>query len=140
MVRFKSIILKFVFHLSPMLFWSPCSFFLPSFEQIIYIFMIIFYLLFNLLAITFVISVVFQGLQKHLFGFPDLCSGKESASQCRRCGFNPWVGKIPWRKKWLPTPVFLPGEFQVHRSLARYSSWDRKELDMSEHACTHLLQ
>jgi len=39
-------------------------------------------------------------------------SGKESACQCRRCGFDPWVGKIPWRRKWQPTPVFLPGKFQ----------------------------
>ena len=39
--------------------------------------------------------------------------GKESACQCRRwkrCGFDPWVGKIPWRRKWQPTPVFLPGK------------------------------
>ena len=38
-----------------------------------------------------------------------LC-GKESTCQCRRCGFDPWIGKIPWRRKWQPTPVFLPGE------------------------------
>ena len=37
-------------------------------------------------------------------------NGKESACQCRRCGFDPWVGKIPWRRKWQPTPVFLPGK------------------------------
>ena len=37
--------------------------------------------------------------------------------QCRRPEFDPWVGKIPWRRKCLPTPVFLPGEFQVQRSL-----------------------
>ena len=36
-------------------------------------------------------------------------SGKESACQCRRHGFDPWVGKILWRRKWQPTPVFLPG-------------------------------
>ena len=35
--------------------------------------------------------------------------GKESACQCRRPGFDPWVRKIPWRRKWQPTPVFLPG-------------------------------
>jgi len=39
----------------------------------------------------------------------------------RRFGFNPWVGKIPWRRAWQPTPVFLPGETQVKRSLASYS-------------------
>ena len=37
--------------------------------------------------------------------------------QCRRPGFNPWVVKIPWRRKWKPTPVFLPGEFHGQRSL-----------------------
>ena len=36
-------------------------------------------------------------------------SGKEPACQCRRCGFYPWVGMIPWRRKWQPSPVFLPG-------------------------------
>ena len=37
--------------------------------------------------------------------------------QCRRCSFNPWVGKIPWRWAWLPTPVFLPGKSHGQRSL-----------------------
>ena len=37
--------------------------------------------------------------------------GKEPASQCKRHGFDPWLGKIPWRRKWQPTPVFLPGKF-----------------------------
>ena len=48
-------------------------------------------------------------------------SGKESACQCRRLGFNPWVRKIPWSRKWQPTPVFLPGEFLGQRSLVGYS-------------------
>jgi len=46
-------------------------------------------------------------------GFPVGASGKEPACQCRRCNrcrFDPWVGKIPWRRTWQPTPVFLPGE------------------------------
>ena len=46
--------------------------------------------------------------------------------------FSPQVGKIPWRRKWLPTPVFSPGEFHGQRSLAGYSPWDRKELDTTE--------
>ena len=37
-------------------------------------------------------------------------SGKEATCQCRRCGFKPCVGKIPWRRKWQPTPIFLPEE------------------------------
>ena len=44
-------------------------------------------------------------------------------------GFHPWVRKIPWRRKWQPTPVFLPGKFQGHRSLAGYSPRGCKELD-----------
>ena len=66
-------------------------------------------------------------------------SGEESTCQCRRRrkhGFDPWVGKILWRRKWQPTPVFLPGESLGQRSLAGYSSWDWKELDMVEHAYT----
>ena len=69
--------------------------------------------------------------------------GKESACQCRRhkrCKFNPWIGKIPWRKKWQPTPVFLPGQFHGQRSLVGYSLWGCKELDMTEqstHTCMH---
>ena len=44
-------------------------------------------------------------------GFPGDASGKEPACQCRckRRGFDPWVGKITWSRKWQPTPVFLPG-------------------------------
>ena len=41
---------------------------------------------------------------------PCSSDGKESACQCRRPGFDPWVEKIPWRREWQPTPVFLPGE------------------------------
>ena len=45
----------------------------------------------------------------------------------RRCRFDSWVGKIPWRRKWLSPPVFLPGEFHGQRSLEGYSSWGHKE-------------
>ena len=40
--------------------------------------------------------------------------------------FDPWVGKIPWRREWLPTPVFLPGEFHGQRSLVGYSPGGRR--------------
>ena len=46
-----------------------------------------------------------------LYGLPIWLSGKESPCQCRRCRFDSWVGKILWRRKWQPIPVFLPGEF-----------------------------
>ena len=52
--------------------------------------------------------------------------------QCRRPGFDPWVGKIPWRREWQPTPVFLPGESHGQRNLAGYSPWGHKESGMTE--------
>ena len=57
---------------------------------------------------------------------------------CRRPGFSPWIGKIPWRREWQPTPVFVPGEFHGQRILAGYSPWGHKELDMPERL-THTL-
>ena len=66
-------------------------------------------------------------------------SGKESTCQCRRhkrCRFNPRVGKIPWCRKWQPTPAFLPGKSQGQRSLAGYSPWGCIESYMTEHTCT----
>ena len=52
--------------------------------------------------------------------------------QCRRPGFDPWVGKIPWRRKWQSTPGLLPGKSHGLRSLVGYSAWGRKESDMTE--------
>ena len=59
--------------------------------------------------------------------------------QCRRPSFKPWVGKFPWRMKWQPTPVFLPGQAHGQRSLAGYSSWGHKQLEMTEQL-THTSQ
>ena len=74
-------------------------------------------------------------------GFPGGARGKEPACQCRRrkrCGFDPWVEKIPWRRTWQPTPVFLLGEFHGQRSLAGYSPRGRKvRHDWSSIACMH---
>ena len=53
--------------------------------------------------------------------------------QCRRLEFNSWTMKIPWRRDWQSTPVFLPREFHVQRSLAGYSLWNLKESDITEH-------
>jgi len=54
-------------------------------------------------------------------GFPGGASGKESACLWKRHGFDPWVRKIPWRRAWQPTPVFLPGESRGQRRLVGYS-------------------
>ena len=50
-------------------------------------------------------------------------NGKESTCQCRRSRINPWVGKIPWKREWQPTPVFLPGKSHGQRSLVSYTLW-----------------
>ena len=58
--------------------------------------------------------------------FPGGTRGKEPVCQCRRhkrYGFNPWVRKTPWRRKWQLTPVFLPGKSHGQKSLVGYSPW-----------------
>ena len=52
--------------------------------------------------------------------------------QFRRCTFNPWVRKIPWRRAWQSTPVFLPGKSYGQSSLPSYSPWFLKELEKNE--------
>ena len=64
---------------------------------------------------------------------PRWLNGKESSCQCRRHRFSPWVGKIPWRRKWQPTSVFLPGKLHGQWSLEGYSSWGFNVSDMTEH-------
>ena len=76
-------------------------------------------------------------------GFPKWRSGKEPACQYwrhKRCGFDHWVWKIPWRRKWQPYPVFLPGESRGQRSLMGYSPRIAKELAVTEHAHTRVCE
>ena len=72
------------------------------------------------------------------------CPGKSTGVGChcllqqhRRHSFNSWVGEIPWRRKWQPIPVVLPGKSHGQRSLAGYSPWGHKELDMTERLNHH---
>ena len=61
--------------------------------------------------------------------------GSESKSiclQCRRPGLDPWIRKIPWRRKWQPNPVLLPGKSHGWRRLIGYSPWGHKESDTTE--------
>ena len=57
---------------------------------------------------------------------------KRICLQCRRPGFDSWVWKIPWRRAWQPTQVFLPGESHGQRSLTGYSPWGHKKSDTTE--------
>jgi len=71
-------------------------------------------------------------------------TSKEPACQCRRlkrCRLDPWVRKIPWRRAWQPTPVFLPGESHGQRSLAGYSPWGHRvghNWSDHMHTCIHV--
>ena len=69
---------------------------------------------------------------------PKWLRGRESACQCRRCGFDPTDGKIPWRREWLPTLVFLPGKSHGQRSLVSYSPRSSKESDITEWLSMHV--
>ena len=70
-------------------------------------------------------------------GLPRWLSSKESNCQRRRHGFYPWVGKILWKRKWRPTPVFLLGKFHGQRSLAGYSPCSHRESDTAEPLSMH---
>ena len=74
------------------------------------------------------------------WGFPGLWWFRRLSVylQCRGPGFDPWVRKIPWRKKWQSTPVLLPGKSHGQRSLVGYSPWCRKESDTTELLHFHL--
>ena len=71
------------------------------------------------------------------YGLPKWLSGKETSCQCRRWRFNPWVEKIPWRRKWQHIPVFLLGKSHGQRSLVSYSPWGHKQWDTTEWLSTH---
>ena len=65
----------------------------------------------------------------HYHGLPWWLSGKESVCQYRRCRVDPWVGKIPWRRKWQPTPAFLSGKSHGQRAWRAIVLGITKELD-----------
>ena len=74
-------------------------------------------------------------------------SGKESASLCRRYKFNPWVGQIPWRRKWQPTLELLPRISHGQRNLGGYSPWGHKRVkhdlatkNQQKHSQAHLFR
>ena len=74
----------------------------------------------------------YKGIQYHLQGYAGGSDGKESVCNAGDQGSIPGSGKIPWRRAWQPTPVFLPGEFHGQRSLVGYSPSGHKESDMTE--------
>ena len=71
--------------------------------------------------------------------FPGSSDSKPSACNVGEVDFDSWVGKIFWRRKWQPTPVFLPGKFLGQRSLVGYSTWGHKESDTTERHHFHFV-
>ena len=98
------------------------------------------YIVFHFLPLIFAGMALYKHIWSHR-GFPHGTGGKEPACQCKRCkrhGFDPWVRKIPWRRAWQPTPVFLAGESHEQRSLVGYSPWGHRETRLEQlgmHAC-----
>ena len=98
----------------------------------------------------FFISQIFNFFKKVLFwsplftpclstvGLPWWLSTREPTFQWRRCEFDPWVGKIPWRRARQPTPVFFCGESHGQRSPVSYSPGGHKESDMTQQLSTHI--
>ena len=72
-----------------------------------------------------------------MFGASLMAQMVKNLPECRRPGYDPWVSKIPWRRKWQSTPVFLPGRFHGLRSLVGYSPWSLNESEMTEWLSTH---
>ena len=98
------------------------------------------FLQFTVMLPTLCVTRRFSWYKSHqstacMLGFPGGTDGKELTSQCRRhqrCEFETWVRKIPWRRAWQPTPVFLPGESHGQRSLAGYRPQGHKESVIAE--------
>ena len=74
----------------------------------------------------------YKSILFYFFCFSFLTQAQCVCLQCRRPGFNSWVGKIPWRRKWQSTPALLSGKSHGQRSLIGYSPWGRKESDTTE--------
>ena len=79
-------------------------------------------------------SLVYDSYSTYPGQLPGSVSDKETVCQCRSRRFDPWVRQIPWRRRWQPTPVFLPGKCRGQRSLVAYSPWGLQEPDTTEHA------
>ena len=95
-----------------------------------------FYIYFHYICFHMILHcILYCTILYFTLGFPGVTSDKEPTCQCRRhkrCKFDPWVGKIPWRRVWQPTPVFLFAESHAQRSLLGYSPQGLKESDTTE--------
>jgi len=93
---------------------------------------------YKLILLIIIFLIIYLAVPR-VVGFPGGTTGKESACQClrlKRPAFYSWVRKIPWRRKWQPTLVFLPRKFHGQKILVGYSPWCREESDTTEHTHT----
>ena len=93
------------------------------------------YFLNYLNALTWCIKIILG-----IYGLPRWRSGKESACQCRRCGrrrFDPWIRKIPWRRKWQPSLLLLPEKILWTEEYGRLHPWGHKVPDTTKQLSTH---
>ena len=81
---------------------------------------------------TLQIKICFGNISVFRRGFPGGSVVENPPTNARVAGFDPWVQKIPWRKKWQPTSVFLFGKSSGQKSLVSYSPWGRRDSDMIE--------
>ena len=79
-------------------------------------------------SLLFLFTTELQAANKFKPPLSSFSSGSVVKSWPANAAFAPWVGKIPWRRKWQPTPVFLPGKYHGQRSLVGYSPWGRKRV------------
>ena len=84
------------------------------------------------------LNIVINEAVRKIAGLPWWLSSKESACQCRRHRFDPWVRNILWRRKLQPTPVFLPGESHVQKRPEGYSTWGHRKSETTECTQTHI--
>ena len=85
------------------------------------------------------ICILYTYIYTHM-AFQGRASGKEPACQFRRLkrnALNPWVGNIPWRRAWQPTPIFLPGECYGQKRLVGYSPWGSQDQTLLKRLSTH---
>ena len=86
-------------------------------------------------GMLFVYMCMYIYVYVYIYVYMRFLGGSDSKASCPPCGrprFDPWVGKIPWRRKWQPTSVLLLRKFHGWRSLVGYSPWGRKESDTAE--------
>ena len=126
---------------SPVAYWAPTNLGSSSFSVLSFCFFILFM---GFSRQEYWSDLLFLSPVNHVLGLHWWLRWQSICLQCGRPGFDLWVRKIPWRRKWQPTPVFLPREPHGRRSLVGYSPWGRKESDTTRrlhfHFHFHFLQ